>query len=43
MKLSTISNKLAVADYFNMLNTVSESQGDADLGTVGCVGFAGYD
>ncbi len=37
MKLSTISNKLAVADYFNMLNTVSESQGDADLGSGGAL------
>jgi hypothetical protein len=33
MKLSTKNNVLAVADYFNMDNTVSESGGDVDLGS----------
>jgi hypothetical protein len=34
VKLST-SGKLAVADYFDMYNTVSESDADADLGSGG--------
>jgi outer membrane protein assembly factor BamB len=35
VKVSTINNKLAVADYFNMHNTVEESNGDQDLGSGG--------
>src|SRR5664280_1712926 len=37
MKLSTTSNQLAVADYFTMFNTVSESAVDADLGSGGAL------
>jgi hypothetical protein len=37
MKLSTISNQLAVADYFSMSNTVSESAADTDLGSGGAL------
>ena len=37
MKLSTINNSLAAADYFNMFNTVSESNADQDLGSGGAV------
>ena len=37
MKLSTISNQLAVADYFSMFNTVSESAVDTDLGSGGAL------
>ena len=37
MKLSTISNQLAVADYFTMFNTVSESAADTDLGSGGAL------
>jgi hypothetical protein len=37
MKLSTINHKLAVADYFNMYNTVSESNADEDLGSGGAM------
>ena len=37
MKLSTSNNTLAVADYFTMSNTVSESGGDADLGSGGAL------
>jgi hypothetical protein len=37
MKLSTVSHKLAVADYFNMYNTVSESNADEDLGSGGAM------
>lgn len=37
MKLSTISNQLAVADYFSMFNTVSESAADTDLGSGGAL------
>src|SRR4029077_18526151 len=36
MKLSTGST-LAVADYFNMFNTVSESNADEDLGSGGAL------
>jgi hypothetical protein len=35
IKVSTASNVLAVADYFNMHNTVSESGSDEDLGSGG--------
>ena len=37
MKLSTKGGKLAVADYFNMFNTVSESNSDEDLGSGGAM------
>jgi hypothetical protein len=37
MKLSTTGNQLAVADYFNMSNTVSESGADTDLGSGGAL------
>jgi hypothetical protein len=37
MKLSTKNGKLAVADYFNMYNTVSESNVDEDLGSGGAM------
>lgn len=37
MKLSTTNNKLAVADYFNMSNTVAESNADEDLGSGGAL------
>ena len=33
LKLSTTNGSLAVADYFNMSNTVSESGADTDLGS----------
>jgi hypothetical protein len=35
IRLSTKSGKLAVADYFNTFNTVSESNSDTDLGSGG--------
>ncbi|HXR46277.1 MAG TPA: hypothetical protein VN784_02455 [Candidatus Limnocylindrales bacterium] len=37
IKLSTVSNQLAVADYFTMFNTVSESAADTDLGSGGAL------
>jgi hypothetical protein len=37
MKLSTTSNQLAVADYFTMFNTVSESDADTDFGSGGAL------
>src|SRR6202165_282401 len=37
MKLSTKNGQLAVADYFNMYNTVSESNADEDLGSGGAM------
>ena len=37
VKLSTAGNQLAVADYFTMSNTVSESGADADLGSGGAL------
>lgn len=37
IKLSTKKGQLAVADYFNMYNTVSESNADEDLGSGGAM------
>jgi len=37
IKLTTVSNHLAVADYFDMDNTVSESGSDTDLGSGGAL------
>ena len=37
LKLSTAGNTLAIADYFNMFNTVSESGADQGLGSGGAV------
>lgn len=37
VKVSTKKKKLAVADYFNMYNTVSESDADEDLGSGGAM------
>ncbi len=37
MKLSTVSNQLAVADYFATFNTPSENSSDADLGSGGAL------
>ena len=37
VKLSTAGSNLAVADYFNMSNTVAESNADQDLGSGGAV------
>ncbi len=35
VKLSTSGNSLAAADYFNMFDTVNESNNDEDLGSGG--------
>jgi outer membrane protein assembly factor BamB len=37
LKVSTTNNKLRVVDYFNMFNTVRESEGDQDLGSGGAL------
>ena len=37
LKVSTINNKLRVADYFNMFNTIYESESDEDLGSGGAL------
>ncbi len=37
MKVSTAGGQLTVADYFNMHNTVQESQSDEDLGSGGAM------
>jgi hypothetical protein len=37
MKVSTKAGKMAVADYFNMFNTVNESNMDEDLGSGGAM------
>ena len=37
LKVSTTNNTLRVADYFNMFDTVSESNSDEDLGSGGAV------
>jgi outer membrane protein assembly factor BamB len=37
LKISTTNNKLRVADYFNMFDTVSESGRDEDLGSGGAI------
>jgi hypothetical protein len=37
IKVSTANNRLAVADYFEMSNTVSESNNDEDLGSGGAI------
>lgn len=37
IRLSTTNRKLAVADYFNMYNTVTESDADEDLGSGGAL------
>jgi outer membrane protein assembly factor BamB len=37
LKVSTNGNKLRVADYFNMFNTVQESDSDEDLGSGGVI------
>ena len=37
IKVSTAAGKLAVADYFEMYNTISESNNDADLGSGGVI------
>jgi outer membrane protein assembly factor BamB len=37
LNVSTTNNKLLVADYFNMFNTVLESDNDEDLGSGGTV------
>jgi hypothetical protein len=37
LRVSTANNKLRVADYFNMFDTVAESNNDVDLGSGGVV------
>ena len=37
LKMSTLNNKLAVADYFALFNTSSESNSDTDLGSGGAM------
>src|ERR1700722_7003924 len=37
LKVSTTNNKLHVADYFNMFDTISESNNDDDLGSGGTI------
>jgi hypothetical protein len=37
IKFSTVNNKLAVADYFALFNTASESSSDTDLGSGGAM------
>jgi hypothetical protein len=37
VKISTTNGSLKVADYFDMMNTVSESGGDVDLGSGGAM------
>ena len=37
LKVSTTNNKLRVADYFNMFDTVQESENDEDLGSGGAL------
>jgi hypothetical protein len=37
LKISTVNKKLAVADYFAMYNTVSQSDADEDLGSGGAL------
>jgi hypothetical protein len=37
IKVGTANGKLSVADYFEMSNTVSESNGDSDLGSGGAL------
>lgn len=37
MKITTTNNTLAVADYFNMFDTVNESNADQDLGSGGAL------
>jgi hypothetical protein len=37
LKISTANNKLSVADYFMMSNTVEESKKDVDLGSGGAI------
>ncbi len=37
IKLSTKNGRLSVSDYFNMYNTVSESEADEDLGSGGAM------
>jgi len=37
LRVSATNNKLRVADYFNMFNTVQESDADQDLGSGGAV------
>ena len=37
LKVSTANNKLRVVDYFNMFNTIQESESDQDLGSGGAL------